>query len=502
MTNRDENDQQAARRAKVTAMRELGVEPYQAEFERSHTSPELLSCKDHLLSNESMISYAGRIVRSNRKGKLAFMHLKDGWGRVQAVMSQSVVGEDSYAIVKSADLGDWVGVEGSMFVTHSGEYSIKVESFRMLTKALRPLPIPKEKLNEEGKTIAFDALTDTETRYRQRYVDLALNDRVRDVFRRRSMMIQSIRAFLQSLGYLEVETPTLQPIYGGANARPFVTHHHAHGMELFLRISNELYLKRCIIGGLEKVYEFARDFRNEGVDKTHSPEFTLLEFYEAYADYYVMMNRVEEIVVGAAEALGTGPTIEWDGKSINLARPWKRLRFHEAIDLYADLDVSSLDPGELKRLCDQKSIEVPPDGSRGQILIELFEQLVVSHLVDPHIIYDYPLESSPLCRKHRTHPELIEQFEVYIGGMEVCNAYSELVDPDQQREAFEQQAGFGRGKIAEAQPVDEDFLYALESGMPPTGGAGIGIDRLAMLLTNSNTIKDVLLFPLMKPVVS
>ena len=502
MTTRDENDQQTARRAKVTAMRELGVEPYQAEFERSHTSPELLQDREHLLRDESMISYAGRIVRSNRKGKLAFMHLKDGWGRVQAVVSESEVGTDSYGIVKSADLGDWVGVEGSMFVTHSGEYSIKVESFRMLSKALRPLPIPKEKLNDEGKTIAFDALTDTETRYRQRYVDLALNDRVRDVFRQRSMMIQSIRAFLESLSYLEVETPTLQPIYGGANARPFVTHHHAHDMELFLRISNELYLKRCIIGGLERVYEFAKDFRNEGVDKTHSPEFTLLEFYEAYADYYVMMDRVEEMVVAAATALGKSSTIEWDGKSINLARPWKRMRFSEAISQYAGLDVETVDRQGLNRLCNKEGIDIPVEASRGEILIELFEQLVAPRLVDPHIIYDYPTESSPLCRRHRADPQLIEQFELYIGGMELCNAYSELIDPEQQREAFERQAGVGRGKAEEAQPVDEDFLYALESGMPPTGGAGIGIDRLAMLLTNSNTIKDVLLFPLMKPVVS
>ncbi len=445
MMNRDLNDQQLARREKASNMRNLGVEPFQPKFSRSHTSGKLMVEKENLLLVGSEISYAGRVVRLNRKGKLAFMHLKDEWGRVQAVMGRSEVGAESYEIVKSVDLGDWVGVRGSMFMTHSGEYSIKVILFQMLSKALRPLPIPKEKLIDNGQKITFDPLSDTETRYRQRYLDLALNDQVRNIFRRRSAIVRSIRSFLDSLEFLEVETPILQPIYGGANARPFVTRHHAQGMELYLRVSNELYLKRCIIGGFERVYEFARDFRNEGIDRTHNPEFTLLEIYEAYADYYAMMDRVEQMVVHAAISTGAGTKIEWDGRTIDVGRPWRRIQFLEAIATYTGIDASRLDLHGLRRMCSHQGYEVDPYDGRGETLIGLFEQAVVPNLIQPHIVYDFPKESSPLCRRHRSNGEFIEQFELYIGGMEICNAYSELIDPVQQRDAFEQQAHSGRG---------------------------------------------------------
>jgi len=499
------NDQQQARINKVQTLRERGVEAFAPVFHRSHTSQDLKHERNQLLENDTPVSYAGRVVRFNRKGKIAFIHVKDGYGRMQSVLSQSEIGPESYDILKLTDLGDWVGIQGRMFVTNSGEYSLRATSFALLSKALRPLPIPKEKIENDQTKVVYDLLQDTETRYRQRYIDLAVNDSVREIFQKRSAIVQGIRRYLEDLGYMEVETPVLQPLYGGANARPFETHHHAQNLKMYLRISNELYLKRCIIGGFEKVYEFARDFRNEGVDRTHNPEFTVLEFYETYADYTVMMERVEALVLAAAAAVCSGTSVSWQGHSIELASPWKRVRFYDAIQSYTDIDPQQITLDRLLERCGHQ-VSHPashPNGqpSRGELLIDVFEREVAPALIQPHIVYDFPKESSPLCRPHRTDSELIEQFELYIGGVEMCTAYSELIDAQHQRQAFSTQADSGRAK-GEEHPVDEDFLLSLECGMPPTGGVGVGIDRLVMLLTGAVSIRDVLLFPLMKPGIS
>jgi lysyl-tRNA synthetase, class II len=520
--NREMNDQQRARLLKLAELRNLGIEPYLHGFKVTHSSRELCAQRESLLKDRTSVSYAGRIVRYNRKGRICFMHIKDAWGRIQAVLSISTVGEECYETVKNADLGDWIGVTGSMFVTKTGEYSIEADGLWILSKTLRPLPVPKER-STGTETEVFDAFTDTETRYRQRYLDLTLNDEVRKVFRDRATVIRSIRSYLDSAGYLEVETPVLQPIYGGANARPFITHHNALDLDLYLRISNELYLKRCIIGGLERVYEFAKDFRNEGVDKTHNPEFTLLEFYKAYADYSDMMSRVEEMISRACTAVHGTSQFTWQDVKIDCTAPWNRIRFLDAIRTYSRIPESLLrlpaaaemDPtegtGELERYCRDNEYPVEDGASHGRLLLEIFEQEAAPRLIQPHIVFDFPSESSPLCRRHRTEAGLIEQFEVYIGGMEVGNAYSELIDPTVQRDLLEEQAKGIRGNAGtppdaaagvrgdESHPVDHEFLTALEYGMPPTGGAGIGIDRLVMLLTDTNSIRDVLLFPLMKP---
>lgn len=512
------SDQQRARINKLTELRNLDIDPYPPEFNRTHSSEDLIRSRTELLDKNEKVTYAGRVVRINRKGKIAFVHLKDEHGRIQAVLSKSET--DGYTLLRFVDLGDWLGVEGSMFLTNSGEYSVRASAFTLLSKAMRPLPIPKEKLAEDSEKQVFDLLRDTETRYRQRYVDLAVNDDVRAVFRQRSAIVAAMRRYLDSLGYLEVETPVLQPVYGGANARPFKTHHFAQNMPVYLRISNELYLKRCIIGGFEKVYEFARDFRNEGIDRTHNPEFTILEFYEAYADYRVMMDRIEELVISAAESVVPDLTVSVQGERIDLKSPWIRISMYDSIREYVGVDPVAATVDELIGIVDSENTgpggsdlagtetetepetepeEANPSWTRGELLIELFERKVAPRLIQPHIIYDYPKEASPLCRPHRSDPELVEQFELYIAGVELCTAYTELIDPQMQRDAFERQAESGRGKDSERHPVDEDFIFVLESGMPPTGGVGIGIDRLVMLLTGSASVRDVLLFPLMKP---
>ena len=494
---REINDQMLSRMNKRHRLQEIGVNPYPHSFSKTHSSRQLFERRNDLEESEQEVSCAGRVVRYNRKGKVCFLHIKDEWGKIQAVVSSSEVGEKQYEVAKLIDLGDWVGVSGRMFTTKTGEYSIWAKQILMLSKALRPLPVPKEKRMPDGRTAVFDEFTDIETRYRQRYVDLALNDGVRELFRQRAAVIAAIRSYLTGEGYIEVETPILQPIYGGANARPFTTHHHAAGMDMYLRISDELYLKRCIIGGFEKVFEFAKDFRNEGIDRTHYPEFTLLEFYEAFADYRRMMERVEAMFEVASVAVHGRPQFTCQGAEVDVSPPWPRKRVTEAIREYTRIEVDRLDDERLEDTAQAHGIEVGDGMSRGRKIISIFEGLVAPHLIQPHIIFDFPKESTPLCKAHREDPELIEQFEVYIGGLELCNAYSEQNDPLMQREMLERQAEQRRGD--DAHPVDEDFLYALESGMPPTGGVGVGIDRMVMLLTDSASIRDVVLFPLMKP---
>jgi lysyl-tRNA synthetase, class II len=493
------NDQVEARLEKLNRLREMGVNPYPYRFAVSHDSAALLAQKEALLASQQEISYAGRLLRYNLKGKIAFVHLKDAEGRLQVMFGMNQVGEAGFEIVKLLDIGDWVGVRGVMMVTKTGEYTVSARAVELLSKAVRPLPIPKEKVDENGQKVIFDEFKDVELRYRQRYVDLALNDHVRDVFLKRTRILQSIRQYLLECGYLEVETPVLQPIYGGANARPFTTHHNALNIPLYMRVSNELYLKRLIVGGFSKVFEFAKDFRNEGIDRTHNPEFTLLEFYEAWADYNDMMVHFENIYSRACIAANGSPKFTFQGKTLDLTPPWPRLTVKQAIKQYTGLEVDALTDEQLKSELQKRGVEMKGHFLRGNAIKELFEAGCEPHLEAPVFIIDHPRESTPLCKAHRTDPTLVEQFEPYINGWEVGNAYSELNDPILQRKLLEDQVERGRGGEDETHPMDEDFLRALEYGMPPTGGVGIGIDRMMMLLTDSPNIKDVLLFPLMKP---
>ncbi|MFC1585517.1 lysine--tRNA ligase [Fibrobacterota bacterium] len=492
------NDQVKARMDKLAGIRELGIEPYPYGFDFSHTSVELKEQKDALLQTETRVSYAGRIVRFNRKGKMTFTHIKDGHGRIQCMITRDISGIQQYELVKLLDIGDWVGVEGKMFLTRTGEYTILADKIQLLAKALRPLPIPKEKM-ENGRKIIFDEFTDTETRYRQRYVDLALNDPVRDTFYKRGKIIHTIRKYLMDNGFMEVETPVLQPLYGGANARPFVTHHNTQDMDLFLRISNELYLKRCIVGGFSRVFEFSRNFRNEGMDRTHNPEFTILEFYQAFADYNLMMEHFENIYADCAREVTGSTAVIYQGTSLDLKPPWPRLTMKEALKVHASLDVDSLDDEDLKHEAEKSGLELKGGFLRGLAIQALFEEHCEKNLLGPVFITDHPRETTPLCKIHRDDPDCVERFEPYVNGWEVGNAYSELNDPLLQRKLLEQQIERGRAGEEETHPLDEDFLKAMEYGMPPIGGVGMGIDRLVMLLTDSPNIKDVLLFPLLRP---
>ena len=494
------NDQVEARLSKLTKLNEMGVPAYPHKFNRTHTSEMLRAKKDELMKSQESVSFAGRVVRFNRKGKLCFMHLKDRYGRLQIVCAKDLVGEADYEVVKMIDLGDFVGVEGPMMETQTGEYSVKASKVVMLSKAVRPLPVPKEMVDENGNKKIFNEFKDVDTRYRERYIDMALNDDVRDVFLKRSRILQAIREYLIERKFIEVETPTLQPIYGGANAKPFTTHHNAADMTLYLRVAPELYLKRCIVGGMERVFEFSKNFRNEGMDRTHSPEFTGLEFYEAYADYNDMMVHFENIYERAAIAANGTTKVNYQGTEIDFKVPWPRMSMYEAIQKYGNIDVEKLSDDELKAEIEKQHGEkLEGEWSRGRGVIELFELTVEKKLIQPTIIKDMPKESTPLCKRHRSNPDLIEQFEPYANGWELGNAYTELNDPIRQRELLEDQVRRGRGGEGETHPMDDNFIHAIESGLPPTGGVGFGIDRMIMLLTNQPTIRDVILFPLMKP---
>jgi len=493
------NDQVEARLEKLNRLRAMGINPYPYRFDATHDSAALNADKETLLASQAEIRFAGRLIRFNLKGKIAFVHLKDGEGRMQVMFGQNQVGEAGFELVKMLDIGDWVGVRGLMMVTKTGEFTVSARGVEILSKAVRPLPIPKEKIDENGQKIIFDEFKDIELRYRQRYVDLALNDQVRDVFRKRTRILQAIRAYLLEQNYLEVETPILQPIYGGANARPFTTHHNALGIPLFMRVSNELYLKRLIVGGFPKVFEFAKDFRNEGIDRTHNPEFTLLEFYQAWADYGDMMVHFENLYSRACIAANGSAQCVFQGKTFDLTPPWPRMTVKQAIAKYAGIEVDALSDEDLRKELAARGAGVKGTFLRGLAIKELFEAACEPHLEGPVFIIDHPRESTPLCKAHRSDPSLVEQFEPYINGWEVGNAYSELNDPLLQRKLLEDQVERGRGGEDETHPMDEDFLRALEYGMPPTGGVGIGIDRMIMLLTDSPNIKDVLFFPLMKP---
>ncbi|OGV22440.1 MAG: lysine--tRNA ligase, partial [Ignavibacteria bacterium RIFOXYA2_FULL_37_17] len=426
----------------------------------------------------------------------SFAHIQDDKGKIQTYLKKDELGE-IYDAFRLMDIGDIIGVEGFVFKTKTGEISVHATSLKLLTKSLRPLPIPKETTDEQGNKVIHDQFVDKELRYRQRYVDLVVNPKVKDVFIKRSKIISSIRSFLDSNRYLEVETPALQPIYGGAAAKPFITHHNALDTKLYLRIADELYLKRLIVGGFNGVYEISKDFRNEGMDRTHNPEFTMMELYVPYKDYEWMMNFVEAMLEKVCLEVKGKLEIICEGKAINLSRPWKRISMVEALKEKTGLDILTAKYDQLKSYAIDNGIEVK-QGKPKQV-DEIFSELIQPELIQPTFIVDYPVELSPLAKQHRSKPGLVERFEGYVGGREICNAFSELNDPIDQRKRFEGQSKLREEGDEEAHQVDEDFLRALEYGMPPTAGLGVGIDRLVMLLTDQSSIRDVIFFPQMKP---
>jgi len=492
----DLNEVMKTRRAKLDKLAELQINPFAYRFERTHHAHEILI--QHETLADQTVRLAGRIMAVRRMGKAAFAHILDAGERIQIYVRLDQVGEPAYELFKLMDIGDIIGVEGSVFVTHTGEISVLAAKVELLSKNLRPLPVVKEK-TEDGKSITYDAFADTEMRYRQRYVDLIVNRPVRDVFIKRSRIISAMRRYLDQRGYLEVETPVLQPLYGGATARPFTTHHNTLDLTLYLRIADELYLKRLMVGGYEGVYEISKDFRNEGIDRTHNPEFTMMELYIAFEDYFFMMNLVEEMIVAIATEVNGSTKISYQGQEIDFTPPWPRIRFYEAIKKYTGHDLMGRSAVELLQIAQSLGCEVEKGMSGAKILDEIMKEKVEPHFVQPTFLCDYPVELSPLAKKHRSDPTLVERFECFVAGREIANAFSELNDPLDQRQRFEAQMEMAAAGDEEAQRLDEDFLRALEYGMPPTTGLGMGIDRLVMLLTDAASIRDVIFFPTMRP---
>ncbi len=484
------------RREKLKKITELNINPYPYVFERTHLSSQVINNYEDM--KDKTVRVAGRIMSNRRMGKAAFFHIQDMEGRIQIYARKDAIGEKGFELYRLLDIGDIVGIEGKVFRTRTGEVSVFADKLELLTKSLRPLPIVKEKIENDEK-IVYDAFSDKEMRYRQRYVDLIVNPEVREVFRKRSQIMTAMRNFLNQRGYLEVETPILQPIYGGASARPFTTHHNALDMTLYLRIANELYLKRLIVGGFDGVYEFAKDFRNEGMDRFHNPEFTQMELYVAFKDYRWMMELTEEMISTIAREVLGSMKITFQGTQIDFTPPWRRLTLFEAINEFTGVDISQQDEAELRKTAKQLQVEVEDNLGSGKIIDEIFGELVEPKLIQPTFITDYPVEMSPLAKKHRENPRLVERFEPIVAGKEIGNSFSELNDPIDQRERFEAQMKLRERGDEEAQVLDEDFLRALEYGMPPTAGLGIGIDRLTMILTDQYSIRDVLLFPHMRP---
>ena len=495
------SEQEHFRREALRELRELGVNPYPADkYDVNVTAKDIHKRfpEDNTLFQDVQI--AGRLMGRRIMGSASFAELQDSTGRIQLYFNRDEIcpGEDKtmYNTVfkRLLDIGDIIGVKGFVFVTKMGEITIHVKEYTILCKSLRPLPVVKEKDGE-----VYDAFRDPEQRYRQRYLDLIVNPEIRQVFHQRARMIQSMRDFLLSKDYLEVETPVLQPIYGGAAARPFKTYHNTLDTTLYLRIANELYLKRLIVGGYDGVFEFAKDFRNEGMSRFHNPEFTQMELYVAYKDYEWMMELVEEMIEKITLDLHGTTQIPVGEKVIDFKRPWKRFSMYEAIEHFTGVDISEMTEDQLRKTAKELGVETDETMGRGKLIDEIFGEKCEAHLIQPTFITDYPVEMSPLAKKHRTKPGLVERFEAICNGKEICNAFSELNDPIDQRARFEEQLELGRRGDPEAMILDEDFLKAIEHGMPPTAGLGIGIDRLAMIMTNSNSIQDVLFFPQMRP---
>ncbi len=491
--DRARDDERSSRLALVEAMRARGEDPYPVRFDRTHTLAEVRAHWDDRIdvgaTSDEVVSVAGRVVARRVQGKLVFVSMRDGTGAIQLFVDRSELGDDAFGrFVAEVERGDWVGVEGVVMKTKKGELSVNVKTFTLLSKSLRPLP---EK---------WHGLTDTDTRFRQRYVDLIANDDARRVFSVRFGLLASARAFLAERGFVEVETPVLQPILGGATARPFVTHHHALDSDFYLRVAPELYLKRLVVGGIDKVFEIARVFRNEGLSTRHNPEFTMLELYEAFADYTDMMRLVEQLVArAAADTIGT-TTVEWGGQRLELAPPFERRTMIDLVREHAGVDVHPSQPvEEVRKVCEALEVPYEPHWGSGKLLLEIYEKTAESRIVGPTFVCDYPVEVSPLARTHRDDPTLTERFELIVGGREVANAFSELNDPLEQRRRFEAQAELKRRGDVEANEIDEDYVRALEYGLPPCGGLGIGIDRLVMLVAGVTSIREVILFPHLRP---
>ena len=479
------------RMQKLERLREAGVDPFPHNFKPTNYSNEI---KDQfkVLENKDVI-VAGRIMAMRKMGKASFFHIEDSDGRIQVYIKKDEVGDSLYNIFKLLDIGDFIGVNGFVFKTKTKEISVHAKSITVLAKSIRPLPIVKEK---DGET--FDSFEDKEQRYRNRHLDLIVNPEVKEVFRKRTIITSALRSYLDNEGFLEVETPVLQPLYGGANARPFKTHHNTLDQTLYLRIADELYLKRLIIGGIDKVYELSKDFRNEGMDRNHNPEFTMLEWYEAYSDYNDQMNRVEAIIRFVANSIDK-MKFDWGDVSIDLSKKFDRKPYLDLLKDATGEDLLEADIKKLRSVCKENSIEISNKENYGQLLDELMRRLVEPNLTQPVFIIDHPREISPLAKSHRSgEVKLVERFELFIGGAEFANSFSELNDPLDQRDRLENQAKLREKGDDEAQPIDDSFIEAMECGMPPTGGVGLGVDRLVMLLTNNRSIRDVLLFPAMR----
>jgi lysyl-tRNA synthetase, class II len=496
------NEQEIERRGSREGLMKLGIDPYPAAmFAVNVTAKDIKSNFENNKDSYQDVTIAGRMMSRRIMGKASFAELMDSTGRIQLYFNRDEIcpTEDKSlyndVFKKLLDIGDFIGITGYVFITQTGEISIHVKTLKVLSKSLRPLPIVKK--DAEGNI--HDAFTDPELRYRQRYVDLVVNEGIKEIFIKRTKLVNGMRNFFNERGYLEVDTPVLQPIPGGAAARPFVTHHNALDVDLYLRIANELYLKRLIVGGFEGVYEFSRNFRNEGMDRTHNPEFTAMEIYVAYKDYHWMMDFTEQMMAKLATEVTGNSIVKYGDKEINFNPPFERITMFNAIEKHTGVNISEMNEADLRKVCKDLHIEVEPSMGKGKLIDEIFSAKCEKHFINPTFIIDYPVEMSPLCKKHRSKEGLVERFELMINGKEIANAYSELNDPVDQRERFEEQIKLMERGDDEAMYIDYDFLRALEYGMPPTSGMGIGIDRLAMIFTNQHAIQEVLFFPQMRP---
>ncbi|TVQ02084.1 MAG: lysine--tRNA ligase [Balneolaceae bacterium] len=499
------SEQQQIRLEKLRQLRELDINPYPYSYDVTHFSTNILGNPSLVTEvpddNTPRVAIAGRVMTRRIMGKASFFTLQDSKGIIQVYIRRDDIGVETYNTLfkKLVDIGDFVGIKGFVFKTRTGEITVHTEEFTFLGKTVRPLPTPKEVENEKGEMMTFSAFSDKELRYRQRYVDLVVNPEVKETFIKRTKIVQAMRNFMNRCGYLEVETPILQPVYGGAAARPFVTHHNALDMQLYLRIANELYLKRLIVGGFDGVYEFSKDFRNEGLSRFHNPEFTQVELYVAYKDYHWMMGFMEEMIEHVALEIHGSTKITVGETEIDFKRPWPRIPMYEAILNETGYDLYGKTEEEIRTIAKKLHIGIEEGMGKGKLIDEIFGEYVEPKLIQPTFITDYPVEMSPLAKIHRSKEGLVERFEAICNGKEIANAFSELNDPIDQRRRFEDQVRLKNEGDEEAMALDEDFLRAIEYGMPPTAGIGIGIDRLAMIMTNSESIRDVLFFPLMRP---